>query len=90
MDDETLFAQAILGKQAELFFESDLGRYVIGCAMYEEKQALKELREVNPHDAVKVSELQIKIKVATSAIKWLNEAIITGKQAKDTLETREE
>lgn len=90
MDDEILFAQGILGKQAELFFESDIGRYVLGCAMQEEKLAMDELREANPYEPIKIAGLQIKIKVATSAIRWLNEAIITGNQAKDTLETREE
>lgn len=90
MDDEILFAQAILGKQAELFFESDLGRYVLGCAMQEEQAAIEKLREIDPYNPVGIAGLQMEIKVATSAIRWLNEAIITGKQAKDTIDSREE
>lgn len=85
-DERTLYAQALLGQDADDFFSSDLGRYIIGMALQDEKAASSELREVDPTDAAKVSNLQIKANTPALAIQWLANAIEEGREALSQLE----
>ena len=46
--NDTLFAEAVLGKDAEEFIASDLGRYLIGQADMEIEEAQEALCKVAP------------------------------------------
>ena len=76
MDNETI----LLGDDAEVFFKSDLGQYVLQSAIEEVDAALEQLKEVNPEDVKKVRELQNRIKIAEAAPRWLRDAIHSGRQ----------
>ena len=79
--NEELFAEAMVGRDAEEFIESSIGRYLIGCAEQEAQDALEQLKRVYPWRRRKITELQNKIWRAESIQSWLAELVIKGKQA---------
>jgi hypothetical protein len=74
-------ADAILGRDAEEFIQSDIGKYIIGCAEQEAQEAMNDLKHVYPWRRRKITELQNKIWRAESIQGWLAELVINGKQA---------
>lgn len=85
----TLVAEAALGRDAEEFLGSDLGRYMLARAEEDERSALDELAEVWPWRRGRIAQLQLKVKNARAFRNYLADLVITGKQALDTLESRE-
>lgn len=84
--DTELVAEAVLGRDAEDFIQSDIGRYIIGCAEQESHEAMDQLKRVYPWRRRKIQELQNKIHRAESIQSWLAELVIKGKQAIQQLE----
>lgn len=84
-----LFAEAIIGRDAEEFVQSDIGQYIIGCAEQEANEAMDQLKHVLPWRKRKITELQNKIWRAESLQSWLAELIIKGKQATQQLESED-
>jgi hypothetical protein len=85
-----LVAQAILGKDAEEFLNTDIGRYLVGCAEQEIADATDKLFKVSPWRRRRIAELQSQVWRAQSFQTWLAEIITTGRQAIDTLEQKDE
>lgn len=83
---EELFAEAIIGRDAEEFIQSELGQYLIGCAEQEAQEAMHQLKSVFPWRRRKITELQNKIWRAESFQSWLGELVIKGKQAIQQIE----
>lgn len=81
-----LVAEAILGKDAEEFLNTELGRYLVGRAELEANEATEQLKRVHPWRRRKITELQNKIWIAESFQGWLLEMVIAGKQAMTALE----
>jgi hypothetical protein len=90
MDKETLIAEAILGKDAEEFINSELGQYMVGSAEQEAHEAYEALKKVLPWRRRKIQELQNKIWLAEHFKEWLAELVTAGKQAMDALDGRPE
>ena len=86
---QELFAEAIMGRDAEDFIQSDIGQYLIGCAEQEAHEAMDQLKRIFPWRRTKIIELQNKIWRAESIQSWLAEIIIKGKQATQQLEGEE-
>lgn len=84
--NKELLAEAIIGRDAEDFIQSDLGQFMIGCAEQESQEALEQLKRVLPWRRRKITELQNKIWRAESFQTWLAELVIKGKQATSQLE----
>ena len=84
-----LLAEAVIGRDAEEFLASDLGRMMVARAEEEYTDALEALRRVNPTDVEAITSLQNKAWRAESFRGWLAEIIITGKQALETLDAQE-
>ena len=91
MDIETaeLYAEVILGEDADLFFKSEIGKYILARSKEQTHEATEELKNVNPFESNKVSELQVKIKIAELAITWLNDMFVAGRQALQLLDEGE-
>lgn len=83
---QALYAEAILGKDAEVFLSGDLGRYLLARAEEEENEALEELATVSAWRRRKIQQLQAKLWRARSFKDWLSEMIVTGRQALQQLE----
>ncbi len=79
--DEEAMAEAILGKDAEQFLASELGRAMVGIAQQEGKEAMDELMHISAADTEKIRELQGVIRRSRGFEQWLNELAVSGQQA---------
>lgn len=81
----SLIAEVDLGRQAKEFFQSDLGRYILGCAQQEAQSALIELSTVSWWRFIKVRELQNRMWRARMLIAWMADLVRSGKSAEQAL-----
>jgi len=86
LSDQTLQAEILLGDDADNFFHSDLGRYVIGRAQQEVDEAMAKLKAVDPDNASQIRALQHIIRVAESVPLWFNEVLVSGRQALEVMQ----
>ena len=81
-----LRAEALLGKECHVFFNSDPGRYVKARANEVVMNAIELLKTIPADDKEKIEEIQVEIKSADNALTWLQEAINNGERAVQQLE----
>ena len=86
MSEDENMAEAVLGKDAEEFCSSDLGRYVLGRARQEKEEAQIELAKTSPFRIFKGFELRNAIYRADSIEQWLAELINSGRIAQRNME----
>ena len=86
-----------LGKEAELFIQSDLGKYIDGCSLQDLDAAKESLLELDPYEFKdltglqnKIISLQLQAKVAQKLRDYLAETVERGRQAEHQLETEED
>lgn len=89
-DEAYLHAQASLGKEADAFWTSNLGRYILKRSLEETEFIRTQFRTVDATDSKAVAKLQNDWIVAEKALVWLNEAIQAGKAALDILESQQQ
>jgi hypothetical protein len=82
-------AVLMLCDEAERFFSSQLGKYVLGVSEQEVRAAVEDLKTVDPTDANKIRELQAKISTAEAAILWMAETIANGRQEMQIIDQEE-
>lgn len=80
-----LIVEADLGRQAKEFFDSDLGKYIIGCISQEIMSAQLELTHVAWWNIWKIRSLQNQIWRARSTIGWFADLVRQGKNAEAAL-----
>lgn len=85
-----LIVEADLGNQAKEFFESAVGKYVLGCISQEIMEAQIELAAVSWWNFWKVRSLQNKIWRARSMVAWLADLVRQGRNAEAALVEGEE
>lgn len=85
-----LVAEADLGRQAKEFLQSDIGRYLLGCAQQEHQAALDGLKKTSPWRRRRITELQNQAWRAESFMGWLRELVIKGRSAEGALTQGEE
>ena len=85
-DEQTLIAEAVLGRDAQEFLASEIGRYLLGRAQMDEREALEALVSVKWWRRRRILELQSRIYRARSVRNWLAEIITDGRQAESVLE----
>jgi len=78
-------AEAILGRDAEDFLRSEIGRYVIGRCEQERSEALSALATVSPWRRNRIRQLQSQVWRAESVKGWLVELVTAGRQAEAVL-----
>lgn len=89
MDLKTLSAEAILGKDAEDFLNSDLGQFLIQRAEEEAREWTEKLKSINPWlpgSARRVQRIQNEIWKREAFKQYLADLIINGRQALQLLE----
>lgn len=89
-ESRTFFAEAALGRDAREFMDTDLGRYMVGCAQQDYAAAMAKLKTVAWWRRRKIVELQNEARWAESFMVYLRDLIIKGKAAELALEEREE
>ena len=85
LEDNPVLRVAVFGRQVELFFESDIGQYLMQCAQKEIDEASEGLHTVDAFSPEAVLKLQHKLRVAQSVMGWLTDAIQAGLQANETM-----
>lgn len=88
-DDHVLLAEVHIGEDAAEFIKSDLGKYIVGRANQDIKQATNELKRCFWWRTNRIRFLQNQIKVAENTKAWLIECINSGQIALQTLESRQ-
>lgn len=83
---ELLWAEATLGRDAEEFLSSDVGRYLIGRCEQEIADAQEKLSQVSPWRRNRIKELQNEVWRARSVRQWLAGLVVSGKEAEKQLE----
>lgn len=83
---DLLVAEAVLGRDAEEFLATELGRYIVGRCEQEIQEAQDELSRVSPWRKNRIRELQNQVWRAKSVQGWLGELITDGKAAEVALE----
>ncbi len=89
MSQEALYAEAMFGRDAEEFMNSEIGRYLTGCAEQEIEEAVHQLKHIHPWRTRKIRDIQAQIWRAESFKQWISEAIVRGQQALQQLEVDE-
>jgi hypothetical protein len=79
-----------IGEQATEFINSDLGRYIIGCARQDLQDAHRKLAKTLPFRWRRIQQLQNEIAMAEKFILYLRDLVIRGKAAELSLEERDE
>lgn len=85
--EQALHAEVQLGKEAEQFLRTDVGRYLVERAEEEEREALDKLATVAWWRRRRIQQLQDQVWRARSFQSWLSELIVNGRQAQDHLDT---
>lgn len=86
----TLFAEHDLGDQAQEFLNSDLGKYMVGCAKQDLEAAHEKLKTVLPFRWRRIQQLQNEIALAERFLLYVRDLVIRGKAAERALEERDE
>jgi len=91
MEIETaeLYAEVILGEDADLFFKTEIGKYILARSKEQTHEATEELKNIEFFKSQEIAQLQMKIKIAELAIKWLNDMFVAGRQALQLLDQGE-
>lgn len=89
-ESRTFFIEATIGREANEFFSSDIGRYMVGCAQQEYAEASAKLKVCAWYRRRRIIELQNKIWRAEKFMVWLRDLIIRGKASELALQEREE
>lgn len=85
-EEQQLEALVSIGVEAKRFIESELGKYVMGCARQEIEELTEELKDTDtPLD--RTTALRQEIKTREKAVEWLAESIQQADMAYQQLET---
>ena len=90
MDDSTLHAQIDMGNLADEWWKSELGQYVLGRCGQIIENAQRELLTADPADMEKIRKLQTDAWKAGAVPGFLNELLVQGRQALNTLESTDD
>lgn len=80
-------AKAVLGKQVEEFFASDIGRYLVSRVANQRQDAINGLRDCHVSDVAEMLKHQNQLRQAEYFCDWLGEAIQEGLHSIELIET---
>ena len=83
---QELVAEVAIGDEFKAWAQSDIGRYIIGRAELHELATLRELSEADPKDLTKITALQSEARAMGLLVRWIEEAMFQGEQAKFQLD----
>ncbi len=89
-ESRTFAAEAILGDEAREFANSDMGRYMVGCAQQDLDEAHLKLSETHPWRWRRIQQLQNDIRCSTQFLTYIRDLVIRGTVAGKALEERDQ
>ena len=90
MENNEVKAHVLLGKDAEDFFESDLGRAVLGMAQQDQASAIQEMALVNLADGPKAVEAQVELRTTLRFERYLAELITRAREEFESYKQQKE
>lgn len=88
-DGVTLLSEMEMGWEASEFLDSQVGRYLLGCAQQEYREASNKLKRCPFWRFRRIQQLQNEMWRAESFMVWLRDLIIRGRTAQGALESEE-
>jgi hypothetical protein len=85
-----LHAEVAVGDAFKTWAQSDIGRYIIGRAEQYELETLRTLAGTDPMNAERIFQLQADAKAPALLLRWIEEAMFMGEQARFQLMEAEE
>lgn len=82
---DKLFGRVRFGITVEEFLNSEVGKYLVSRAERERETALTALLTADPEDKRKVIELQFQGRLPDLVMKWLADAVTSGRLAEREL-----
>jgi len=79
-------AEVDMGEEAERFLESKIGRYMVGRARQVAQRAYEQLRDTDPAATTAIRRLQDTIRWGESIGAWIEELILSGKNAGEQIQ----
>lgn len=73
-------AQVLIGKEAQDFLESDLGKVILGMAKQDMESAVEGFSSANAANTEQVIEAQVRVRVAMRFERYLVELITRGSE----------
>ena len=84
-EEQALYADALLGREAVEFLNSDLGRLLRGYAVQRREEAKEALANVPAWRKRKIQTLQFQAAVAGQFLSFVQEAVMSGKMAEQMI-----
>lgn len=84
--DDLLREEVRIGKQCEIFWSSDVGKYILGRAREEMRELMKELYEAEPDNRKAQTNIRQDINLRVLMVEYLSEKIQRGTNARNQLE----
>ena len=88
-DDKALAEVVVVGRAAEDFFGSRVGKYIVNKLESEIEDGLQRLRGVDCNDARAIQDAQNQVWRAESVLQWLGQAVEDGLRAEHVLIERD-
>lgn len=84
LHERELAMAAILGKDVEDWMSGDVGRWVIGCAIQDQRDIEQKIVQANvrtPWGRRNIAKLQQRHAAVGMAVEWLRDAVVVGGSA---------
>lgn len=89
-EEQELFSLATLGEKGRDFAMSEIGRWVIGCAVQDRQEIGEKLLTIDPHDTKGIITHQIEAGAAGKVLEYVEDAINRGETAYQQLRANNE
>ena len=86
---QELYELAMLGRDAEEFWKSDLGKAIEKRLKNERTELVAKLEKTNPRAFKSIGQTQSDIKRIDTMKSWFSELIILGRQAEKVIDEQE-
>jgi hypothetical protein len=80
-DIDVMKAEVAVGDLFKQWLSSDVGKYIVGRAEQYETAILRELRDTDPKETIKIIQLQSDAKMPGKLLQWIEDAIGQGEIA---------
>jgi len=89
MNTDEAFNMAVLGVETEKFLLTPTGKYLLERAEIDREKAINEFKTVDPTNTSEVRRIQTDLDTPDRIVKWLSDAIDSGRAAHDALRNQE-
>ena len=89
MNVDEVYKMAVLGVETEKFLLTSVGKYLLERAEIDREKAINEFKTVDVANTAEVRRIQTDLDTPDRIVKWLSDAIDSGRAAYDALRNQE-